>query len=121
MLKHKEICGDAIKGIYNAIHDTYCIMPRVSMVRNWGTDGSGVHSHSKNIKQNRFYSTQVISKDLHFDFSNDYFILEPTYLERKKNNFSTKKSIKRFITDIILDIDLFLFRKFNFIPRTKYI
>lgn len=82
MLKSGELYGDAIKGIYSTINDTYCVMPRESMVRNHGNDGTGEHSKRINTAQNSFYSSQPICKEVSFEFTDDIFTYEPVYLER---------------------------------------
>ena len=123
MLKYKKLHGDAIKGIYTAIHDTYCVVPRVSLVRNWGNDGTGVHSRKMNRTQNTFFTQQIISTDQHFSFTDDYFVSEPEYLEKKQSSstFMSMTFMKEMYHTIVFHLDYFLFRHFSYIPRSRFI
>ena len=64
MLKRKERYGDTMRSIDNMMNDTYQLRPALSMVRNLGQDGSGLHSGI-----NPEYLTQQISIEKHFNFS----------------------------------------------------
>lgn len=122
-LKNGVLWGDAIKGLYVALKDKYCIMPRVSMVRNWGNDGTGEHSKRMNNEQNDFYTTQPISNELYFEFTDDIFTYEPVFLER--HHYSQKKnlyvSLRKLHSDLKFKLDIFLFRKFNYLPKSRWI
>lgn len=119
MLKNQKIYADAVKGIYKNLYDTYCVMPRESMVRNYGNDGSGEHSKRLNNQQNEHYVKQNICNDIHFEFTNDVFTYEPLYLER--HHFSSNITIRDYYKYLVYKIDLFLFLNFNFIPKSKFI
>lgn len=43
MIRRRAYCGDVCGGIYNRIEKKVQIVPTISMVRNWGQDGSGVN------------------------------------------------------------------------------
>lgn len=43
MLKTGAIWDDTCGPFYNVINDSYSIFPKISFVRNWGFDGSGLH------------------------------------------------------------------------------
>ena len=123
MLKSGELYGDAVKGIYTALNDTYCVMPRESMVRNWGNDGTGEHSKRMNKAQNDYYSHQYLSQETTFEFTNDIFTYEPVYLER--HHYIQKMSmyiwLRKVHSDLCFKIDIFLFRKFNYLPKSRWI
>lgn len=44
MIKKNHQYGDIRFSMYNLIHHTYTLQPSVSLSRNWGCDGSGLHS-----------------------------------------------------------------------------
>lgn len=123
MLKDGELHGDAIKGIYATINDTYCVLPRESMVRNHGNDGTGEHSKKMNDSQNVFYAHQPISQESSFEFTDDIFTYEPVYLERR--HYVQKMNLFRWLhkmhSNMCFKIDIFLFRKFNYLPKSRWI
>lgn len=43
MMKVRTLYGDAIWTCYNIIYNKYQVRPSLSLVRNWGHDGSGIH------------------------------------------------------------------------------
>lgn len=122
-LKRDRLFGDSIMELYSTINDTYCIVPRVSLVRNWGEDGSGEHSPNIDKKRNDYYLNQQISEDKDFEFSSDIFTTEPKYLERDElyRHPLSLTSIKSVIKQFIFKFDLFLLRKFDIIIKSKYI
>ena len=117
MLKKKQIHGDGIWEIYCALEDKYIILPTKSKTRNFGVDGTGVHSLKLDEDMKRFYSTQEIDTDKTFDFTDDIFTY-PLYVNDRtfKEKITAKLLYKRFI----LKIDTFLLRKFNYIPTSKF-
>ena len=123
MLKIGRIWGDAVKGICKIIYDTYCVMPRESMVRNYGNDGTGDHSKRLNSDQNNHYLMQPISEETHFEFTDDVFTYEPIYLERHHytTTFMPYTWLRRIYKKFVFKTDLFLFRHFNYIPKSKYL
>lgn len=66
MVKRKHRYGDIMRTADNIINDTYQLKPSLSMVRNLGQDGSGLHSGV-----NPEYLMQPISKENHFEFTPD--------------------------------------------------
>lgn len=62
MLKKQTVWGDTVYSSYNIINDTYQIRPSISMVRNWGQDGTGLHSGIDDS-----YIQQVIQDAEYFD------------------------------------------------------
>lgn len=58
MIRINRIWGDIMRGAFNVIEHKYQIRPSVSMVRNWGYDGSGINC-SKSSK-NSIWEKQLI-------------------------------------------------------------
>lgn len=116
MLKTGHLYGDAIWEIYCAMEDTYFVLPTLSKVRNHGNDGSGVHRNKllKNI-----YDEQIIDNNNDYKLTTDLFTYEHPYSVRL--NDITKRSVKRLLKKLIINIDLWLLRHFNFLPKSKYI
>lgn len=54
--------SDIRKGIFCRTEDVYQMWPRISLVRNWGYDGSGEH-----CGVNEEFASQKISEDAYFD------------------------------------------------------
>ena len=50
MIKHKELLGDTVIQVIPD-EERYCIFPKISKVRNYGHDGSGLHGGSKESYQ----------------------------------------------------------------------
>ena len=123
MLKNNSMYGDAVVGVYNALYDCYCLLPRESMVRNWGNDGTGEHNKRRDADADSFYNKQSICEDTDFEFTNDIFSYEPLYLERQ--HYRPQKNILLIIKELHSKlrflIDLFLLRHFNFVPKSKLI
>lgn len=44
MLNRNAQYGDIRYSLYNLLHDKFVLQPTISLVRNWGCDGSGLHS-----------------------------------------------------------------------------
>jgi len=64
--QNRSLYGDMAYGLYMAMNEkTCCINPTVSLVRNHGHDGSGVHC--ANIKEG-IYKLQEIDKEKEFSF-----------------------------------------------------
>lgn len=64
MLKKGAFYGDTMFSTYNIINNTYQLRPSISMVRNWGQDGTGAHS---GIDDN--FSKQIIQNAECFDLN----------------------------------------------------
>lgn len=123
MLKKQVLWDDGLLGMYSTLYDTYCILPRESMVRNWGNDGTGEHNKKRDVTADLFYSQQPISDNTDFEFTDDIFTYEPIHLERCQ--YKPKKTVLSYLknihSEIRFHIDLFLFRRFNYIPQSKLI
>lgn len=101
MFYRKEIYGDICKGIFCRTEDVYQIWPRVSLVRNWGYDGSGEHCETNNE-----FSSQKISEDLYFEL-NDLPIKEnPKELQYDRWKKFTKNKVKLII--LLIKVPIYL-------------
>lgn len=118
MVKNNLVYGDSARGSYICLEDKFCVFPTISKVKNTGIDGSGVNSKSKNNKEINYHSTLLVDREDTFEFSNDIFTYEPEMLERFT---PPKPKLKESYKKTIGKIDLFLFRRFNFVPKSKYI
>lgn len=119
MLKLRQLHGDATWDVYCALEEKYFVLPTVSKTRNYGNDGTGWHSPKMIAEQNEFYSKQEIDTDTDYVFTDDIFTYEPVFSQ--KNNYKPKKSLKSLYKAIVLKLDVFLLRNFNFVPKSKYI
>lgn len=79
MLTKGDRWGDTMYSSYNIINRLYQLRPSVSMARNWGQDGSGLHSGVDSS-----YANQVIQDIDYFDVSN--ISIERVKSETKKVN-----------------------------------
>lgn len=63
--KRKVVLGDVVWSTYSILNNKVSIFPKVSKVRNWGQDGSGLNS----IKLNKdYFKIQEIDGNLFFDY-----------------------------------------------------
>ena len=118
MIKNDDIYGDTAKGCYIILEDKYWICPVISKVKNIGDDGSGAHATRKNKQLLKFYSEQIVDKEKEFEFTDDIFTYEPVLLNRYSAPIS---KLRELYKGLVTRIDLFLFRNFNYIPKSKYI
>lgn len=70
MLKKNVLWGDTVNTTLNIIYGKVQIKPGISMVRNWGHDGSGLHC-GETI--NDAYSAQKIDTSLHYNYDGKGF------------------------------------------------
>ncbi|MBR6597504.1 MAG: glycosyltransferase family 2 protein [Paludibacteraceae bacterium] len=117
MLKKKQLYGDSIWEIYCAINDAKFVLPRTSATRNHGFDGSGWHSNHLENSLFKYYSEKEIDTNTYFDFIDDDNILEYKY----ESDHSFERGFRRYYKKMVKIIDVFLIRKFNFVPTSKYI
>lgn len=118
MIKNNIVYGDSARGSYICLEDKFCVFPKISKVKNIGTDGTGVNSKSKNNKLLDYNINQSVDTSETFEFSDDIFTNEPEMLIR---HTPPKPLVKETYKKLIGKIDLFLFRHFNFVPKSKYI
>ena len=74
MVRKNRRYGDTMFTINNVLNDTFQIRPKVSLVRNWGNDGTGVNC-TKNLK---YFQKQYISSELYFGNVKTQTILLPS-------------------------------------------
>jgi len=118
-IKKRELFGDGIKGIYSCLEDKYCLVPTVSMVRNWGVDGSGVHAKDKNAAVVNFFEGINISQKIDFEFSEPKPEIEPDFKVKSFTNRSL--TIREIYKKMIMRVDIWLFRHINYLPQSKYL
>lgn len=58
MLKKNALYGDVRNSMYNLFYHTYTLQPTVSLSRNWGCDGSGLHSGVMPGRENEEIQTE---------------------------------------------------------------
>lgn len=63
---HLPLYGDGVVSLENIKHNTYCVLPTVSKVKNLGHDGTGVHCGKI---ETDLYSSQKIDANNEFFFS----------------------------------------------------
>ncbi|MBW7832194.1 MAG: hypothetical protein H3C29_03175 [Simplicispira suum] len=110
MLQVKEVIGDAYFSMYMIKNNMYCIFPVISKVRNFGHDGSGVHS---NAQAKDLYESQEIDYNDTFKFNDEIdeanfeinSILKSHFKRGFKNKFKTmlfyfKYLINRYVLKI---------------------
>ena len=65
MLKKNALWGDVMREVSHILEHQYAIFPRISLVRNWGHDGSGVNC---DVGDNNLFVLQPISDKCFFDW-----------------------------------------------------
>lgn len=83
-----KLYGDCLYSASFVLEGLYCIFPKISKVRNWGHDGSGVHCDSTDTEM---YIKQRIDTDNHFEYDELIFI----------NNLNSRQFSKNRIWSII--------------------
>ena len=121
MLKTNDIWGDSVIGIYAHLYDKFYIIPRVSMVRNYGNDASGIHSRES--VNNDYFISKAIDLNYTFYFTNDIFTYKPMSIRMKspKTNFSLYIFIRDLYVKCVRKLDLYLYRHFSYIPKSKWL
>lgn len=117
MIKNGKVYGDSAIGCYLCLENKFCVFPTISKVKNYGTDGTGVNAKSKSQILMNYYINQTIDIDHEFEFSNDIFTYEPSDLIR---DTVPAPMLKKYYKMMIGRIDLFFFRYFNYVPKSKY-
>ena len=80
--------GDVYVTSYLHSHNVFTVFPKVSLVRNWGHDGSGVNCGKEEKKMEELYTKQVID-------DNNYFIHDDVGL--MKINPLVNREVQRFM------------------------
>mgnify|MGYP002869882983 CR=1 FL=1 len=119
MLKLHKYHGDVLVNVYETLEGKYSVMPTLSKVRNHGNDGTGLHSKSMVEDFDRYFSEQIIDEAADFDFNGTPQI-QPEDM-RTEQFGQLIPAWKKAVKNLIFRIDLFLLRKFNYVPKSKYI
>lgn len=119
MVKYKEIAGDSLHSIYMVLEDKYCLFPTITKVRNYGSDGTGVHSKKVNQTQLNSFLEQDIDNELSFCYSN-VSINDIADFNRNLKPI-LYKTFRSFIKKSIFKFDLLLFRLTGITINSKYI
>lgn len=92
--------GDVYKTSYLHSRNIYTVFPKVSKVRNWGHDGSGINCGIMEKELEELYTKQEIDNDTKFDFSSDLTICIDKYTNKKVQTFM-KPPFKMIIRRIL--------------------
>ena len=109
MIHINRIWGDIMQGAFNVIEHKYQVRPSVSMVRNWGYDGSGINcSKSSNCN---IYENQRILKCSHYELDDLNLNMRKAVVTKANQLFYQR--IKYFPKVIIKLILYILFKILN--------
>ena len=86
-----KIFPDVCYTCFCVLNDRYCIYPSKTLVKNWGSDGSGLHSKKVADKD---YENRVINRALSQDTSFEIDDVEVGELEKIRSKFSGFSSKK---------------------------
>lgn len=118
MIKNNQIYGDSVNGTISTLEDMYFLMPTISKVKNLGTDGTGAHATSINKNVIDYFKEQQIDTASSFDFTNDIFTVKPI---NTVEQYMPINKFKEAFKQCVFKIDYFLWKYFNFVPKSKYI
>lgn len=79
--------------LYCAFHHKYCIFPAVSKVKNWGYDGTGLHSDNNS----HWIDVQVLDTSCDFDMDDFEIVDYPEVKSFVRQMFDANKKIKLWI------------------------
>lgn len=95
-LLHDRYYDDGMYSCYSYLENKYQIKPRISLVRNWGNDGSGLHSG-----YDPFVSKREISYDKHFEFEpNEPVELNVKIIKQMEKEAASKKIRSRIHQEV---------------------
>lgn len=119
MLKTNSLQGDMLVDLYETLEDKYSVLPIVSKVRNYGNDGTGVHT-KKNVEDNNLYFTkQNIDTNEDFEFSSRECPLQPEGLKIYYPKSMTHP-VKQFLWNARMRFDVFLVRYFGIVSHSRW-
>lgn len=78
--------------LYLALMNSYVIIPRISKVRNWGFDGSGVYCPEVTKRKGRLLASNYDYKSQEIDSESSFVICEDTLNDLKTN----RRTLNRF-------------------------
>lgn len=88
---------DIFISIYEAIENKYQIQPHISMIRNWGNDGSGVNSPNLDEDALNFIIDEGVDFEINYCKEYDLRDLDNKQLYKDDENVYSKKVVNRFI------------------------
>ena len=97
--------GDVYLTSYLHSRNMFTVFPKISKVRNWGHDGSGVNCGKIGNKFEELYTKQEIDKETEFDFSSDLTICIDKYTNKKVQTFMKppfKMIIRRMLSFVLV-------------------
>lgn len=98
-----EFRGDAYYTYYEWNYDMYCMFPTLSMIRNYGYDGTGIHCDNQDGRD--AHSTQPIDNRLTFDAELDLPVQFEKDIARRIRSFQTgtfREKVKRVILLVLM-------------------
>ena len=97
--------GDIYINSFLHSRDIYCVFPKVSKVRNWGHDGSGINCGKASTKFGKLFTNQVIDSNNLACFDDDIDIIENSFINKRIYSYmkpSIKGLIKRLMCFVLL-------------------
>lgn len=87
MVKNNKKKGDTNRELYNIVYNHLCVFPRISLVRNWGHDGSGVNCYRM---ESQMFVNQQIDTATSFDLDDKIELLPKKYNKRLRKYFGDR-------------------------------
>jgi hypothetical protein len=106
MVNKNIVAGDTIFSMNMVKNNMYCVLPTISKVRNYGHDGTGVHS---GLSKKDIFLNQAIDNAKYFDFSG----LENKVFVDKELTYNVNKFLKPTNFEVFKRGLLFLTRNTN--------
>lgn len=78
MIERKQIWGDIVNTQFNIFQDKYQVRPSVSLCRNWGNDGSGLHCGIDRSFENQETSSNSVFEITDYVINADSKIIKAT-------------------------------------------
>lgn len=110
MLEKGELWGDVIMCCKNVLNGWFQVKPRISMVRNWGQDGSGLHCGINNSFEKQEIQTASV-----FDLDDD----EPILINSIERKGCKNKELLFFVAKFVKFNLKRFFEKRTYISRSK--
>jgi hypothetical protein len=99
---NKGYLGDVYITTYLQSSTNYCVFPKISMVRNWGHDGSGVNCRDNNKKVSLRYEQQEIQRERYFDYDEGVMFEIPEVILKTLQSFNNTTIKSRIKSMLIL-------------------
>lgn len=105
MNQNKGRWGDVVYCCRNILEGRYQVRPRISMVRNWGHDGSGLHCGKNNI-----YERQQIQTAATFNIDSVYVGVDNIPTNKRYFNHLSPSRFKAYLQIVYIAISYILYR-----------